>query len=118
MFSDQTRIFNFVARQLHNKKPLDPNHLSRRPRLISTKLNSVFTRPLADLQAWSQQSDQKTQIRGLWAAIPNGILKPYDAPRTSDVATLFSIDADGDVKKGADYPNTAKVIETYPRRSG
>lgn len=52
------------------------------------------------------------------AAIPDGTLKQYIAPRTDDVAALFRVDAEGDAIMVAVDPYTAKVIETFPRRSG
>lgn len=52
------------------------------------------------------------------AAIPDGTLKQYIAPRTDGVAALFRVDAEGDAIMVAVDPYTAKVIETFPRRSG
>ncbi|MFT6022440.1 MAG: putative iron-regulated membrane protein [Ascidiaceihabitans sp.] len=52
------------------------------------------------------------------AAIPNGTLKQYVAPRTHDVAALFRVDHDGDATMIAVDPYTAQVVETFPRRSG
>jgi uncharacterized iron-regulated membrane protein len=52
------------------------------------------------------------------AAIPGGVFKQYVAPRTSDVAALFRVDHDGDATMVAVDPYTAKVIETFPRRTG
>ena len=51
-------------------------------------------------------------------AIPEGTLKQYVAPRTADVAALFRVDHDGEATMVAVDPYTAKVIETFPRRSG
>lgn len=52
------------------------------------------------------------------AAIPNGTLKQYVAPRTHDVAALFRVDHDGDATMIAVDPYTAQVVETFRRRSG
>lgn len=52
------------------------------------------------------------------AAIPDGVLKQYVAPRTNDVAALFRVDHGGDATMVAVDPFTAQVIETFPRRSG
>lgn len=52
------------------------------------------------------------------AAIPDGTLKQYVAPRTPDVAALFRVDSGGDATMVAVDPYTAEVIETFPRRSG
>lgn len=51
-------------------------------------------------------------------AIPEGTLKQYVASRTADVAALFRVDHDGEATMVAVDPYTAKVIETFPRRSG
>ncbi|MDF1668542.1 MAG: PepSY domain-containing protein [Roseovarius sp.] len=58
------------------------------------------------------------QAEAAVAAIPDGTLKTYVAPRSSDVAALFRVDADGDAIMVAVDPYTAQVIETFPRRSG
>ncbi|CUJ93707.1 putative iron-regulated membrane protein [Shimia thalassica] len=58
------------------------------------------------------------QSQAAVAAIPDGTLKQYIAPRTDDVAALFRVDAEGDAIMVAVDPYTAKVIETFPRRSG
>ncbi|MGH1455076.1 MAG: PepSY-associated TM helix domain-containing protein [Paracoccaceae bacterium] len=52
------------------------------------------------------------------AAIPDGTLKQYVAPRSDDVAALFRVDAGGDATMVAVDPYTAQVIDTFPRRSG
>ncbi|MGB0960189.1 MAG: PepSY-associated TM helix domain-containing protein [Halocynthiibacter sp.] len=52
------------------------------------------------------------------ASIPDGVLKQYVAPRSTDVAALFRVDSNGDATMVAVDPYTAKVIETFPRRSG
>ncbi|UWQ98035.1 PepSY domain-containing protein [Rhodobacteraceae bacterium S2214] len=52
------------------------------------------------------------------AAIPDGTLKQYVAPRTPDVAALFRVDSGGDATMVAVDLYTAEVIETFPRRSG
>ena len=52
------------------------------------------------------------------AAIPDGALVQYVAPRTNDVAALFRVDVQGDATMVAVDPYTANVIETFPRRSG
>ncbi len=52
------------------------------------------------------------------AAIPDGALKQYVAPRSDDVAALFRVDAGGDATMVAVDPYTAQVIDTFPRRSG
>lgn len=52
------------------------------------------------------------------AAIPDGTLKQYVAPRNDDVAALFRVDAGGDATMVAVDPYTAQVIDTFPRRSG
>ena len=59
-----------------------------------------------------------TQAEAALAAIPQGTLKQYVAPRTADVAALFRVDHDGDATMVAVDPYTATVIETFPRRSG
>jgi uncharacterized iron-regulated membrane protein len=59
-----------------------------------------------------------TQADAALASIQNGVLKQYVAPRTPDVAALFRVDADGDATMVAVDPYSAKVIETFPRRSG
>ncbi|MBM1634205.1 PepSY domain-containing protein [Sulfitobacter mediterraneus] len=51
-------------------------------------------------------------------AIPKGTLKQYVAPRRADVAALFRVDHDGEATMVAVDPYTAKVIDTFPRRSG
>ncbi|WP_394199715.1 PepSY-associated TM helix domain-containing protein [Litoreibacter albidus] len=52
------------------------------------------------------------------AAIPNGELKQYVAPRTDDVAALFRVDHDGEATMVAVDPYTATVVEVFPRRTG
>ncbi|WP_170610814.1 PepSY-associated TM helix domain-containing protein [Ruegeria arenilitoris] len=52
------------------------------------------------------------------AAVPEGVLKQYVAPRREDLAALFRVDSNGDATMVAVDPYTAKVIETFPRRSG
>lgn len=59
-----------------------------------------------------------TQAEAALAAIPQGTLKQYVAPRTADLAALFRVDHDGDATMVAVDPYTATVIETFPRRSG
>lgn len=59
-----------------------------------------------------------TQADAAMAAIPDGVLKQYVAPRTDDVAALFRVDQGGDAIMVAVDPYTAQVIETFPRRSG
>lgn len=51
-------------------------------------------------------------------AIPDGTLKQYVAPRSEDVAALFRVDHDGEATMVAVDPYSAKVIDTFPRRSG
>ena len=51
-------------------------------------------------------------------AIPDGTLKQYVAPRSEDVAALFRLDHDGEATMVAVDPYSAKVIDTFPRRSG
>ncbi|GIT85663.1 PepSY domain-containing protein [Roseobacter sp. OBYS 0001] len=58
------------------------------------------------------------QAEAAVAAIPDGTLKQYVAPRTEDVAALFRVDAGDDAIMVAVDPYTAQVIETFPRRSG
>jgi uncharacterized iron-regulated membrane protein len=58
------------------------------------------------------------QAEAAIAAVPDGTLKQYVAPRTNDVAALFRVDAEGDATMVAVDPYTAQVIEIYPRRSG
>ncbi|UXX81707.1 PepSY-associated TM helix domain-containing protein [Roseovarius pelagicus] len=58
------------------------------------------------------------QAEAAVAAVPDGTLKTYVAPRSADVAALFRVDADGDAIMVAVDPYTAQVIETFPRRSG
>jgi len=50
--------------------------------------------------------------------IPDGTLKQYVAPRSEDVAALFRLDHDGEAPMVAVDPYSAKVIDTFPRRSG
>ncbi|WP_106743706.1 PepSY-associated TM helix domain-containing protein [Yoonia maritima] len=59
-----------------------------------------------------------TQADAVVAAIPDGVLKQYVAPRTDDVAALFRVDQGDDAIMVAVDPYTAQVIETFPRRSG
>ncbi|THH37410.1 PepSY domain-containing protein [Aliishimia ponticola] len=58
------------------------------------------------------------QAEAAVAAVPDGVLKQYVAPRSNDLAALFRVDADGDAVMVAVDPYTAQVIETFPRRSG
>ncbi len=58
------------------------------------------------------------QAEAAVASIPGGTLKQYVAPRTEHVASLFRVDLDGDATMVAVDPYTARVIETFPRRSG
>ena len=58
------------------------------------------------------------QAEAAVAAITGGELKQYVAPRSDSVAALFRVDRDGDAIMVAVDPYTAKVIETFPRRSG
>ncbi|WP_341365958.1 PepSY domain-containing protein [Yoonia sp. BS5-3] len=58
------------------------------------------------------------QSQAAVAAIPDGVLKQYVAPRSDDLAALFRVDAGGDAIMVAVDPYTAQVIETYPRQSG
>ena len=51
-------------------------------------------------------------------AVPGGTLVQYVAPRAPDLAALFRVDHDGDAVMVAVDPYTAKVIESFPRRSG
>ncbi|MEM8571310.1 MAG: PepSY domain-containing protein [Pseudomonadota bacterium] len=59
-----------------------------------------------------------TQAVAAAAAVPDGTLVQYVAPRRNDVAALFRVDAAGDAIMVAVDPYTAQVIETFPRRSG
>jgi len=68
--------------------------------------------PQETVQAVSVQADAAV------AAITDGKLVQYVAPRTDDVAALFRVDANGDATMVAVDPYTAQVIETFPRRSG
>ncbi|WP_298917626.1 PepSY domain-containing protein [uncultured Roseobacter sp.] len=58
------------------------------------------------------------QAEAALAAIPDGTLKQYVAPRTTDVAALFRVDRADDAIMIAVDPYTAQVLETFPRRSG
>ncbi len=58
------------------------------------------------------------QAKSAVAAIPDGQLKTYVAPRFADVAALFRVDANGEATMVAVDPFTSEVIETFPRRSG
>lgn len=58
------------------------------------------------------------QAEAALAAVPNGVLKQYVAPRAADVAALFRVDLDEDAIMFAVNPYTAEVIETFARRSG
>jgi len=60
----------------------------------------------------SQQSQAAVE------AVPGGTLVQYVAPRALDLAALFRVDHDGDAVMVAVDPYTAKVIESFPRRSG
>ncbi|MEP2641797.1 PepSY domain-containing protein [Roseobacter sp.] len=68
--------------------------------------------PQATEMAVSAQADAAV------AAIPDGTLIQYVAPRTPDVAALFRVDQGADAIMVAVDPFTATVIETYPRHSG
>ncbi|APG49082.1 PepSY-associated TM helix domain-containing protein [Phaeobacter porticola] len=50
--------------------------------------------------------------------VPDGVLRQYVAPREADLAALFRVDHNGDAIMVAVDPYTAKVVETFPRRSG
>lgn len=58
------------------------------------------------------------QAEAAVAAVPEGVLKQYVAPRRDDLAALFRVDAGGEATMVAVDPYTATVIETFPRRSG
>ncbi|MEP1766910.1 MAG: PepSY domain-containing protein [Sulfitobacter sp.] len=58
------------------------------------------------------------QAQAAVAAVPEGILKQYIAPRSEDVVALFRVDAQGDAIMVAVDPYTATVIETFSRHSG
>lgn len=58
------------------------------------------------------------QAEAAVAAIPDGTLKQYVAPRRDDLAALFRVDAGGEATMVAVDPYTAQVIETFPRRTG
>ncbi|MGC3937561.1 PepSY-associated TM helix domain-containing protein [Roseobacter sp. EG26] len=58
------------------------------------------------------------QAEAALAAIPDGTLKQYVAPRATDVAALFRVDKGDDAIMIAVDPYTAQVLETFPRRSG
>ncbi|WP_187431124.1 hypothetical protein ROLI_035170 [Roseobacter fucihabitans] len=58
------------------------------------------------------------QADAVRAAIPQGVLKQYVAPRSNDVAALFRVDAGEDATMVAVDPYTAQIVETFPRRSG
>ncbi|MFT6676571.1 MAG: putative iron-regulated membrane protein [Sulfitobacter sp.] len=60
----------------------------------------------------SQQADAAV------AAIPDGVLIQYVAPRSADVAALFRVDQGGDATMVAVDPYSAQVIDTFARRSG
>ncbi|MDW3224061.1 MAG: PepSY domain-containing protein [Paracoccaceae bacterium] len=58
------------------------------------------------------------QAEAALAAVPDGTLMQYVAPRTEDVAALFRVDDGEDATMVAVDPYTAQVIEIFPRRSG
>lgn len=58
------------------------------------------------------------QAKAALAAIPNGTLKQYIAPRRPDLAAIFRIDQKGDAIMVAIDPYTAKILAQFPRRSG
>ncbi len=58
------------------------------------------------------------QAEAAVAAITDGTLKQYVAPRADNLVALFRVDHDGAAIMVAVDPYTATVIETYPRRSG
>ncbi|MCG3267771.1 PepSY domain-containing protein [Yoonia sp. I 8.24] len=58
------------------------------------------------------------QAEAALAAIDDGVVKQYIAPRTDDVVALFRVDQGDDAIMVAVDPYTATVIETFPRRSG
>lgn len=59
-----------------------------------------------------------TQAEAAVAVVQNGELKQYVAPRATDLAALFRVDANDDAIMVAVDPYTAQVIETFSRRSG
>lgn len=58
------------------------------------------------------------QAEAALAAVPDGTLIQYVAPRTKDVAALFRVDHDEDATMVAVDPYTAQVVDIFPRRSG
>ncbi len=52
------------------------------------------------------------------AAVPNGTLKQYVAPRARDLAAIFRVDTTEAVTMVAVDPYSGTVLNEYPRRSG
>ncbi|WP_428514274.1 PepSY-associated TM helix domain-containing protein [Roseovarius sp.] len=71
--------------------------------------------PVTALEAPVAVSDQ---AKAALAAIPEGELRAYIAPRTDDVAAVFRVDDTTGPQMVAVDPYTAQVIESWPRRSG
>ncbi len=68
--------------------------------------------PQAETQTVSAQSEAAL------AAVPEGTLVQYIAPRAADLAAIFRIDVADDALMIAVNPYTAEVLQTLPRRSG
>ncbi|WP_299651559.1 PepSY domain-containing protein [uncultured Tateyamaria sp.] len=62
--------------------------------------------------AISQQADAAV------AAVPDGVVRQYVAPRSADRAAIFRVDVDETATMVAIDPYTGAVLETFPRRSG
>ncbi|RPE71053.1 putative iron-regulated membrane protein [Pacificibacter maritimus] len=58
------------------------------------------------------------QAQAALEAIPSGNLVQYVAPRADDLAAIFRIDRDGEAMMVVLDPYTAKVLDSFPRRSG
>ncbi|MEQ8255687.1 MAG: PepSY domain-containing protein [Roseovarius confluentis] len=71
--------------------------------------------PVTALEAPTAVSDQ---AKAALAAIPDGELRAYIAPRTDDVAAVFRVDDATGPQMVAVDPYTDEVIQSWPRRSG
>ena len=72
----------------------------------------IAVTPQAVVQPVSAQADAAV------AAVPGGTLIQYVAPRASDLAAIFRIDAGDTATMVVVDPYTAEVITAFPRRSG
>ena len=58
------------------------------------------------------------QANAALAGFPGGVLKQYVAPRAENLASIFRVDVKGVASMVVVDPYTAKVITSFPRRSG